>query len=160
MKVSDKIALVGVAVALLVGIPAWIVLVHPDHPPEPKPHVEIPKENPAPTPAPKPEEPKELSKACDVDTGHAINDHERIGDQDVFHIRCAAPGAVTYARYDSCAYAGGERCSHINPRNERSKACADDPKAACIYYQTNDGNFKVIHGVYTYIPDKTARAEQ
>jgi hypothetical protein len=33
-----------------------------------------------------------------------------------------------------------------------SKACPDDPKVACIYYQTNDGNFKVIHGSYTYLP--------
>jgi hypothetical protein len=93
------------------------------------------------------------TKPCDVDTNHAINDHERIGDQDVFHIRCPSPGAVASARFTSCTYAGGERCSHINPRDERSGACTDDPKVACIFYQTNDGNFKVIHGVITYIAD-------
>jgi hypothetical protein len=89
---------------------------------------------------------------------HAVDDHKRIGDQDMFHIRCDASGPVTYARYDSCAFAGGEVCSHINPRNEQSGYCADDPKSACIYYQTNNGDFKVIHGVYTYVPDQTAKA--
>jgi hypothetical protein len=93
------------------------------------------------------------SKECAIDTNHAINDHERIGDQDVFHIRCPSPGAVTSARFTSCTFAGGEQCSHINARNERSGACAGEPKVACIYYQTNDGNFKVIHGVFSYTPD-------
>jgi hypothetical protein len=27
-------------------------------------------------------------------------------------------------------------------------------RVACIFYQTNDGNFKVIHGSYTYLPEK------
>ena len=93
------------------------------------------------------------SRDCVVDTNHAINDHERIGDQDVFHITCSSPGEVTSAHFASCAFAGGEPCSHINARNERSGACLNNPKAACIYYQTNDGNFKVIHGVFTYTVD-------
>jgi hypothetical protein len=93
------------------------------------------------------------SQQCDVDTKHAYDDHESIGDQKVFHIRCSSPGPVISARYVSCSYAGGEPCSSINPRNERSAACANEPKVACIYYQTNDGNYKVIHGVFSYTPD-------
>jgi hypothetical protein len=93
------------------------------------------------------------SQECAIDNRHAVDDHERIGDQDVFHIRCSSPGAVTSARFASCNFAGGEPCSHINPRNERSGPCAGEPKVACIYYQTNDGNFKVIHGMFSYTLD-------
>jgi len=93
------------------------------------------------------------SQECAIDTLHAVNDHERIGDQDVFHIRCPSPGPVTSARFTSCNFAGGEQCSHINPRNERSGACAGEPRVACIYYQTNDGNFKVVHGVFSFTPN-------
>jgi hypothetical protein len=98
--------------------------------------------------------PTPQSGRCDInrDDARNVNDHRRIGDQDVFHIRCTAPSQVLSAQYDTCTYAGGERCSSINARNELSGPCADDPKVACIYYQTNDGNFKVIHGSYTYMP--------
>jgi hypothetical protein len=93
------------------------------------------------------------SQNCAIDTRHAVDDRERIGDQDVFHIRCPSPGPVTSASYVSCNFAGGEPCSHINPRNERSGPCSGEPRVACIYYQTNDGNFKVIHGVFSFVPD-------
>jgi hypothetical protein len=99
------------------------------------------------------------SQQCDIDTNRAINDHERIGDQDVFHIRCPVPGTVTSARFVSCNFAGGEACSHINPRNERSGACGNEPRVACIYYQTNDGKFKVIHGVVSFSPDASPSSQ-
>lgn len=96
---------------------------------------------------------------CDInrDDARNVNDSKRIGDQDLFHIRCVTAGNVLSAKYDTCTWAGGETCTHINARNELSGACADNAKVACIYYQTNDGNFKVIHGSYTYIPDKPAK---
>ena len=96
-----------------------------------------------------------LQRNCDINTSDSrnVNDNKRIGDQDLFHIRCSTPGKVLTATYNSCNWAGGEVCTHINARNELSGPCKDDPKSACIYYQTNDGNFKVIHGTYTYMPE-------
>jgi hypothetical protein len=102
-------------------------------------------------------EEKPLTGSCKINTQDArnVNDNRKIGDQNVFHIRCAAEGQVQSAKYDSCAFAGGEPCRSINPRDELSGPCADDPKAACIYYQTNDGNYKVIAGSFTYWKKKS-----
>jgi hypothetical protein len=98
--------------------------------------------------------PTPLSGTCDINKNDVrnVDDHKRIGDQDLFHILCSAPGNVISAKYEGCNWAGGERCSHINARNELSGPCSDSPMTACIFYQTNDGNFKVIHGSYTYAP--------
>jgi hypothetical protein len=108
--------------------------------------------------APKVDPVTELSGTCAKNTfppprGDAIPNGYNIGDQEVWHIKCPVKGTVTSATYVSCVYSNNSPCSHINARPELTGPCPDDPKAACITFQTNDGNFKVVKGTYTYTPD-------
>lgn len=102
--------------------------------------------------------PKEATGKCSQNTfppprGKAIDNGYSIDYQEVWHIKCPAGGKVLSANYISCAFSDGRPCSHINPRPELTGPCDDDPKAACITFQTNNGDFKIVTGTYTYIPD-------
>jgi len=85
--------------------------------------------------------------------GDAISDGYKIGDQDVWHFKCPVDGTVTSVTYVSCVYSNGSACSHINPRPEKTGQCPGEPRMACVTWQTNDGNYKVVTARITYIPD-------
>lgn len=106
-------------------------------------------------PSKEPPKPAAVSTECRKGSfpPDAIDAGYNIGDQHVWYIKCDVNGTVTEAYWKSCVYTNGTACSHINPRPEKTGPCGKDNKSACIWFQTNDGNYKVITGTYTYIPD-------
>jgi hypothetical protein len=84
---------------------------------------------------------------------HNVNEGGKMMQMSGFHLRCPAPGVVLEASYEKCEYLEKQPCQNTLPRDEISSPCPDDPRVACIYYLTNDGNYKTIYGKYKYMPD-------
>jgi hypothetical protein len=93
-----------------------------------------------------------IEESCSTSSVHQErgNPAEDNSQQEVYFVRCKAKGAVTAVRWGGCTYMGGNACLSINKRDDLSRPCADDANAACVYYQTNDGNAKLIYGTYWY----------